>query len=70
MGKFQKDLPKIVQEVLKDEKDETVKTLVKSLLHGVLTNQNKIDIYPQIKKTLDDSFEAIQKQNKILRGEI
>ena len=58
MGKLENDLPKIVQQALKNE-DDVTHVLVNTLLKQIYKKHNQGDIKTVVAKTLDDELDKL-----------
>lgn len=58
MGKLENDLPKIVQQALKNE-DDVTHVLVNTLLKQIYKKHNQGNIKTVVAKTLDDELDKL-----------
>ena len=58
MGKLENDLPKIVQQALKNE-DDVTHALVNTLLKQIYKKHNQGNIKTVVAKTLDDELDKL-----------
>ncbi|WP_296692042.1 hypothetical protein [Treponema sp. UBA7567] len=58
MGKLENDLPKIVQQALKNE-DDVTRVLVNTLLKQIYKNHKQGNIKALVAKTLDDELDKL-----------
>ena len=58
MGKLENDLPKIVQQALKND-DDVTHTLVNTLLKQIYKKHNQGNIKTVVAKTLDDELDKL-----------
>lgn len=58
MGKLENDLPKIVQQALKNE-DDVTRFLVNTLLKQIYKKHNQGNIKTVVAKTLDDELDKL-----------
>lgn len=62
MGNLEKTLPKIVGDALRGE-NQVVQTLAFALLREIRSNPENADIYPRVRKILDDEIEKSMNAN-------